>query len=633
MPELPSGAVTFLFSDIEGSTRLLKAQRERYPKILAEHRQIVRDAIERHNGHEIDTQGDAFFMVFAHAKQAVMCALAVDRDLAAHSWPGGATVKVRIGIHTGQATPVDGSYAGLSVHRAARICSAANGGQVLISQATQTILEDEEEALAFTLRDIGVRKLKDLDRSVQLFEVLADTASLGTSGGRAPPVSEERAIAEERLRRIIVLPFANISPDPDDEYFADGMTEELIERLAHVSGLSVIARTTAMHYKNTAETTLQIGRELRVGMVLESSVRKAGTRLRVTAQLIDTETEEHLWASHYDRELDDVFAIQDDIAGEIVKAISGHVASLGVTLRLGAAATQHDTADMEAYTEFLHARQLLREKYSESTIRQSLSLFERAIDRDPGFARARVGVAECLEWLGTEGALPFEETTRRARVELHRALSINDGLEEAHSVLAGSMLGNDETSAAKREAMRAIELNPNFSSPYRWLAQIAAGEGSIGEAIRLLEHAYSVDPLDVDVMALLDRSYFYGGRIDRALEFWDRTEPLLAFRVNSQRAEYYLGRHDDRRAEACLNEMRRTRPGNLRLLLFEGLLAAQRGDTDGAQRAVQALNSRSDEGDLTFIYVGYLQFGLGNVDQFFSCMDKALEMRQLPLLE
>lgn len=166
---------------------------------------------------------------------------------------------------------------------------------MLISQATQTILEDEEEDLSFALRDIGVRKLKDLDRSVQLFEVVADTAGAGAPDSGTPrPPAERRSIAEERLRRLIVLPFANISPDPDDEYFADGMTEELIERLAHVSGLSVIARTTAMHYKNSDETTLQIGRELRVGMVLESSVRKAGNRLRVTSQLIDAETEEHL---------------------------------------------------------------------------------------------------------------------------------------------------------------------------------------------------------------------------------------------------------------------------------------------------------------------------------------------------
>ena len=176
MTELPSGAVTFLFSDIEGSTRLVKALRERYVQVLAEHRRLVRAAIAGQAGHEIDTQGDAFFVAFASAKQAVLCALEVQRALAGHEWPSGASVRVRMGIHTGHATPVEGAYTGLAVHRAARICAAARGGQVLVSQATQTLIEDEEEELGFALVELGERRLKDLDRPVRLFELTADEA-------------------------------------------------------------------------------------------------------------------------------------------------------------------------------------------------------------------------------------------------------------------------------------------------------------------------------------------------------------------------------------------------------------------------------------------------------------------------
>jgi predicted ATPase/class 3 adenylate cyclase/DNA-binding CsgD family transcriptional regulator len=186
MSELPAGAVTFLFSDIEGSTRLVKALRERYGEVLAEHRRLVRAAIAARAGHEVDTQGDAFFAAFGGAKQAVLCALDIQRALAAHPWPGGAQVRVRIGIHTGQAVPVEGGYTGLAVHRAARICAAAGGGQVLMSQATQTLIEDEEEGeLGFTLVDVGERRLKDLDRPVRLFQLAAagpDTPSRSGSG-------------------------------------------------------------------------------------------------------------------------------------------------------------------------------------------------------------------------------------------------------------------------------------------------------------------------------------------------------------------------------------------------------------------------------------------------------------------
>jgi class 3 adenylate cyclase len=173
MTGLPSGAVTFLFSDIEGSTRLVKALREHYAQVLAEHRRLVRAAIASRAGHEVDTQGDAFFVAFASAKQAVLCALEVQRALAAHEWPSGASVRVRMGIHTGQAIPVEGGYTGLAVHRAARICAVAHGGQVLVSQATQTLIEDEEEQLGFALVEVGERRLKDLDRPVRLFELTA----------------------------------------------------------------------------------------------------------------------------------------------------------------------------------------------------------------------------------------------------------------------------------------------------------------------------------------------------------------------------------------------------------------------------------------------------------------------------
>ena len=194
MTELPSGAVTFLFSDIEGSTRLVKALRERYVQVLAEHRRLVRAAIVGQAGHEIDTQGDAFFVAFASAKQAVLCALEVQRALAGHEWPASASVRVRMGIHTGHATPVEGAYTGLAVHRAARICAAARGGQVLLSQATQTLIEDDEEELGFALTELGERRLKDLDRPVRLFELIVDQADLepsprDTGPGQAPALA------------------------------------------------------------------------------------------------------------------------------------------------------------------------------------------------------------------------------------------------------------------------------------------------------------------------------------------------------------------------------------------------------------------------------------------------------------
>jgi YVTN family beta-propeller protein len=171
--ELPSGAVTYLFTDIEGSTRLVRQLRDRYADVLAEHQRLLREAFAQHGGHEIDTQGDAFFYVFSSAHAAVLASVEGQRSLGRFPWPDGASVKVRMGVHTAHATPVNGRYTGLGVHRAARISSAGHGGQILISQATQSLLEDEEEDLAVNLRDLGEQRLKGIERPVRLYQVAA----------------------------------------------------------------------------------------------------------------------------------------------------------------------------------------------------------------------------------------------------------------------------------------------------------------------------------------------------------------------------------------------------------------------------------------------------------------------------
>jgi YVTN family beta-propeller protein len=189
--DFPSGAVTFLFTDIEGSTRLVKQLRERYGEVVAEHQRLLRDAFVNHRGHEVDTQGDSFFVVFSSARDAVLAAVEGQRALRSHTWPEGTELKVRMGIHTGQAVASDGRYTGLAVHRAARIGAAGHGGQVLVSQATQTLLEDEEEDLRLFLRDLGEQRLKDLDRPVRLYQVEGEGLA-----DEFPPLRHEAQLAQ-----------------------------------------------------------------------------------------------------------------------------------------------------------------------------------------------------------------------------------------------------------------------------------------------------------------------------------------------------------------------------------------------------------------------------------------------------
>lgn len=213
MADLPRGAVTFLFTDIEGSTRLVKQLRDRYGEVLGAHQRLLREAFARHGGHELDTQGDAFFVAFASARDAVLAAVEGQRAISGYPWLDGAPVRVRMGVHTGQASPVEGRYTGIAVHRAARICAAGHGGQVLVSQATQTLLEDEEEDLSVGLRDLGPQRLKDLDRAVHLYQVAAPGLSTefpplrGEEDAHAPAVAPPLPLFR---RRAVVLAVAGI---------------------------------------------------------------------------------------------------------------------------------------------------------------------------------------------------------------------------------------------------------------------------------------------------------------------------------------------------------------------------------------------------------------------------------------
>jgi class 3 adenylate cyclase/streptogramin lyase len=201
MADLPSGAVTFLFTDIEGSTRLVKQLRERYGDVVREHQRLLRAAFAAHDGHEIDTQGDSFFVVFSSAREALLAAVEGQLALGSQRWPEGVQVKVRMGLHTGQAVAAGGRYTGLAVHRAARIGAAGHGGQILVSQATQTLLEDEEEDLHVFLRDLGEQRLKDLDRPVRLYQAAADGLPASF-----PPLRHEAELAQAAEAAIRPLP-------------------------------------------------------------------------------------------------------------------------------------------------------------------------------------------------------------------------------------------------------------------------------------------------------------------------------------------------------------------------------------------------------------------------------------------
>jgi adenylate cyclase len=612
-----------MFTDLVGFTRLGQRDEEAALRLRREHQTLVRAPVVAHGGREVKTLGDGFLIEFPSAVESVRSAVEIQEAASRRNSAPGVTepLRLRIGIHVGDVVEDGSDIVGDAVNIASRIEPLAEPGGICLSS---TVFDQVRNKLRLPLEGLGPRRLKNIEEPVEVYRVVLS----GEAKPSAAATSEDAA----RLR-FAVLPFANRSPDAKDEYLADGLTDELISHVAKLPNVRVIARTSVLRFKDATHTAREIGAELGVRLILEGSVRKAGDRLRISAQMVDAGTEETVWSSRFDRPLDDIFAIQDEIAGEIATQIATQLSRSGVTTLVPFVRAPPDTADLDAYAEFLRGRQLASERRSEATMRNALALFESAVARDPVFARARVGLADCVIWLGNEGAIPQEAAFARAHREIDTALRQNEALGEAHSVRAGMLLAKDDVVGTRREAQRAIQLNPSLAEPYRWLAQLAGGEGRPQEMVALLEAAQRLDPANVNIAAFLGHAYLYAGRHEEALAHWERSLLIASFRTHLYRAEYFLGRGDLVEARTAVEEVERLRPQNIWSVMIRGVFDARSGRADDARRAVEELERRAGAGAPTDFLLGFVRLALGETDAYFVAMERALARHDLPVLE
>ncbi len=612
-----------MFTDLVGFTRLGQQDEEAALRLRHEHQSLLRPIFAAFGGHEVKTLGDGFLVEFTSAVESVQCAVEIQRTVARRNASMDPTdqLLLRVGLHAGDVVEEEGDIVGDAVNVASRIEPLAEPGGISLSA---TVYQQVRNKLPFVIEKVGLRSLKNVEEPVEIYRVVVGAARALVAPARTH---------EPQNIRLAVLPLANLSAEASDEFFADGLTDELISRAAQVPRLRVIARTSVQRYKGSPKSIREVGEELDVGVALEGSVRKSGQQVRISVQLVDARTEAQIWSSRYDRPFNDIFAIQDDIAGQISRAVAVHLTGPPLAAPTPAPSEAVQTSDMEAYSLFLHGRQLFGERGSTEAIRTALSLFESAVARDPNFARARVGVAECLLWLATEGSAPFHDAEARAQGELRKALELNDGIAEAHSTLAALYLGSDRFPECEREAHRAMELNPSLADPYRWLAQLAAGDGDLDEAIRLLEAARQLDPADINVLSFLGRALAYSGREADAIAFWNATKSRVQFRTNAHLSEYYLGKGDLAKAEEAIREMERIRPDSPWTLMYRGLLAVRQGHPATARRAIERLQERANRGEMVVFFIGFLHYGLGETDAFVASMEEALRRGVLPLLE
>ncbi|MDA4124070.1 MAG: hypothetical protein OK438_01275 [Thaumarchaeota archaeon] len=603
-----------MFTDLVGYTALAQSDESLALKLLDGHRDLIRPLFPKHSGREVKTVGDAFLVEFDSALDATECAVEIQKRLYEYNQSAKDRVLVRIGIHLGDVIHREGDVYGDAVNIASRIEPLASGGGICISEQVYYQVRNK---VPYKLVKLELRELKNVAFPIETFKVEL-------------PWDEEKPAQAMQLdsNRIAVLPFVNMSPDPNDEYFADGLTEELITRLYDVKGLEVIARTSVMNYKKKEKNITQIGKELNVGSIIEGSVRKAGNNIRVTTQLINTTTEGHIWASTYDRSLDDVFAVQSEIASKVAE-------SLSVALTKGSSAVplEKDTENVSAYTDFLQGRELVHET-KEEPLRQSLRFFEQAVRKDPRFARGYVGMAQAYVSLGGHGFISFRESIDTARSFLLRAMALNDRLAEIHALLAELAFMNDDPfEITEAEARKAVELNPNQADAYMELSSVMAVTRRMEESVRLLETAYHLDPLSTAIISDLGRAYYYSGREAEALNHWDRTLHLEPLNAHRWLCEYHLAKGSLDEAKSEVAKLELLDSAWEFTMYYKGYVAALAGDRQTALGMIAALGEAHKEGWARSCLAGMIQNALGDTDAFFQAMRVAAQDHTLRAID
>lgn len=501
-----------LSADVVGYSGLMEADEAgTLERLKANRAEIFDPQIAQHGGRVFKLMGDGALAEFASVVAAVNCALAIQEatERAAQAGPAAQRIRYRIGVNLGDIIIDGDDIYGDGVNVAARIQALAPVGGIALSK---TVRDNVEGKVSCTFEDQGEHSVKNLERPVHVFAV----------GGGAEGDSQSPA---PRAPSVCVLPFTNMSGEAEQEYFSDGISEDIITDLSKVTALFVTARNTAFQFKGKNVDVPQIARQLKVSHVLEGSVRKAGARVRITAQLIDGATGAHVWAERYDRDLSDIFALQDEISQAIVGALK-----VKLLPEEKQAIESRGTTNLEAYNLFLMARQYRDTGNSGSRRAADLSirLCRRAIEIDPNYAQAWALLALML----SNARLYFETYEEDGRAEADQALSLDPNLAEAHAAKARIQNRNADYAAAKTEIDCALALDPNCYEANREAAIWCAANQDVQGAIRCFEKAASLIEDDYYAPGMVIAFYQAAGDAEgakraarRALE---RVERLLA---------------------------------------------------------------------------------------------------------
>jgi len=632
-----------MFTDIVGYTAMMQADEQKAVAVIKHYNSTLEKLVRQFNGEVLNYYGDGSLCIFPSATDAANCSVAVQKEL-----KNEPAVPLRIGLHIGEVFFEDAKALGDGVNVASRVQSLGQENNILVSGEFYDKIKNNSSITSVSL---GKFEFKNVGKPLEVFALTNDGLTIPQrrkmEGKLKKRSGKKRIIVTVSLiivfcaagflifnrffsdknetlpydESIAVLPFVDMSEAKDQEYFSDGMSEELLNLLSKVQGLKVISRTSSFSFKGKNLDVRKIGENLGVENILEGSIRKSGNTVRITAQLIEVSKGTHLWSETYDREMKDVFALQDEISKMIVDILKIKLSGKQAT-RLSGSFTKNP----DAYEDYLKGRYHWNTR-SDEGIKKAIGYFEDAIKKDSSYAAAYAGLADTYVTLYDYELMSFDESTSKAKAAAQQAIKINENLAEAHNSLAHIDLHEWKWKSAEDGFRKAITLDQSYVLAHHWFALCLTAIGKTNEAVTQMEKARELDPLSTRINADLGMAYLSAGRYDDAIEQEKKT---LELNPRSAGARWIRGMayQQKKMFEQAIKDYRdalELSPNNPNFLAALGHVYASSGNNAEAHKVLDTLFVVNKQEHVSPFFFALVYTGLNDKENALKWLEKSYE--------